>query len=58
MFDLLKLSLLVAGCVAVYGITTGADLNVLFNEVLDKAVPTIHSALAAIWQLLKDAIAK
>lgn len=52
MFDLFKLALLAAGCVALYGLATGADLNVLFDESIAKVKPAIESGIIA----LKDFI--
>ena len=58
MFDLLKFCLLAAGCAAVYGLATGADLNELFSEIIDKALPAIQSLFSGLWDLIRSAIAQ
>jgi hypothetical protein len=58
MFDLFKFVLLAAGCAAIYGLATGADLNELFKEITEKAVPVVQSILSGIWDLIRSAISK
>jgi hypothetical protein len=58
MFDLFKFVLLAAGCAAIYGLATGADLNELFKEITEKAVPVVQSILSGIWDLIRAAISK
>ncbi|ELA9367443.1 hypothetical protein QUN99_003333 [Vibrio parahaemolyticus] len=48
MFDILKLALLCAGCIALYGLATGADLNALFAETIAKIEPAIEAGIHAI----------
>jgi hypothetical protein len=56
MFDLLKLALLGAGCIALYGIATGADLNDLFSETTKQIVPVAKDIFSGLIEIVKDAI--
>ncbi|BBM67950.1 hypothetical protein VA249_45960 (plasmid) [Vibrio alfacsensis] len=56
MFDLIKLFLLVCGCIAVYGLTTGADLNTLFAEATAKILPVVQQVISAFWDFVKGAL--
>ncbi|GMQ49687.1 hypothetical protein [Vibrio sp. 10N] len=58
MFDLLKFALLAAGCIALYGIATGTDLNELFAEVTKQVVPVAKDVISGIWSLIQEAISK
>lgn len=54
MFDLIKLALLAAGCVVIYGLTTGADLNELFVTVSDNLLPAIKDMASGIVSFIKE----
>lgn len=58
MFDLMKLTLLAAGCVVFYGFATGADLNELFAQVSEKAVPVAKEVFAGLMGFITDAMKK
>ncbi|MGR5178889.1 hypothetical protein [Vibrio mediterranei] len=53
MFDLLKLVLLALGGVAVYGMSTGVDLNELFASVSEHALTIGSEVLTGIFDWLK-----
>ncbi len=53
MFDLIKLALIFFGCVAVYGLATGADLNTLFSQTIDHITPVVKSVLAGVIDFIK-----
>ena len=58
MFDLFKFVLLAAGCAAIYGLATGADLNELFKEITEQAVPVVQSILSEVGNWIRSAISK
>ncbi len=53
MFDLIKFALLFFGCVAVYGLATGADLNTLFSETIAHVTPVIKSIVTGVIDFIK-----
>lgn len=55
MFDVLKFVTFLAGCAAIYGLATGADLNHLFSEITEQAVPVLQKVVASILDLFKNA---
>lgn len=54
MFDLLKLVLLTLGLIAVYGMSTGVDLNELFASVSQYALTVASEILTGIFEWLKE----
>ncbi|BEI26542.1 hypothetical protein KKIDH5335_48740 (plasmid) [Vibrio fluvialis] len=56
MFDIFKFLLLAAGCVALYGLATGADLNELFKETIEKVTPAIEAIIQGIKTFLINAL--
>lgn len=54
MFDILKFALIFLGCVAVYGLATGADLNELFSQTIAHVVPVVKSVISGIIDFIKQ----
>lgn len=56
MFDLLKFFLLAAGCVSLYGLSTGQDLNELFAQVSSQVIPVAKEVLSGIINIIKQSV--
>lgn len=46
------------GCVAIYGIATGQDLNTLFSDAFEHALPVAKSAIQGVWTFLSELLKK
>ncbi|NGZ66590.1 hypothetical protein G6Z92_06270 [Vibrio aestuarianus subsp. cardii] len=58
MFDLLKLALLAAGCIALYGLATGADLNTLFADTIAKIEPALEAGINGFKEFIVKILSK
>ncbi|WP_171353755.1 hypothetical protein [Vibrio coralliilyticus] len=58
MFDFIKFALIACGLIAVYGLVTGQDLNVVFSDAGEKAAPAAEAALKATKDYLVDTLSK
>lgn len=55
---ILKYIIFFAGCVAIYGIATGADLNQLFADVQEQVVPVAKEVAAGAIEFFTEAAQK
>ncbi|MFW7525167.1 hypothetical protein ACODM8_13675 [Vibrio ostreicida] len=58
MFDIIKFALFVFGCVAAYGLATGQDLNELFAQTGETAIPAAKAVIQAAWEFVLGALSK
>ncbi len=58
MFDLLKLTLLACGGVALYGLVTGQDLNELFQQAGEVVIPAAEAMIQGIKNFILETISK
>ena len=56
MSSLIKFIVFICGCAAIYGLTTGQDLNVLFEDLMEHFLPAAENLVSGIWQFMLEAI--